>query len=83
MSEYNECYCESASTNPDSICENGPEMSLEEGKVNSEERRELEGKKCMSSIILQRDEITYIPKASYLNKYVKLHFEVLCNTYVQ
>jgi len=45
MSEYNESCCESASTNLDSTCENGPEMSLEAGKANSKERGELKGKK--------------------------------------
>lgn len=64
MSEYNELCCESASTNLDGACENGPEMSLEEGTVNSKERRELKGKECMSSNLLERGEIKYILKAS-------------------
>lgn len=39
-------------------------MSLEEGKVKSKERRELKGKKCMSSNLLERQEIIRILKAT-------------------
>lgn len=39
-------------------------MSLEEGKVKSKERRELKGKKFMSSNLLERQEIIRILKAT-------------------
>lgn len=66
MAEYNQCCCESASTNLDSVDENGTEMSLEEGRVNSKERGQLKGKKCVSSNsnTLERRGIIYILKAS-------------------
>lgn len=55
-------------------------MSLEEGKVKSKERRELKGKKLMSSNLLERQEIIRILKATSEIKVLNciLKFDVIC-----